>query len=99
MNLTKELFEQKIQEKFTGVVDFYAEWCGPCKAMSPMLDKLNEELGSEIIYKIDIEKEKAIAKEYEIRSVPTLVFFKDGEPVNRIIGATSKKSILEALNS
>ena len=99
MKLTTEQFEQKLKEGFTGIMDFYAEWCSPCKAMAPTLEQIDTNAGGGIIYKIDIDQERELAKKYEIRSIPTLIFFKNGEQVNKIIGAANKKSIMEALNS
>jgi thioredoxin 1 len=99
MKLTTEQFEEKIQNGFSGMIDFYADWCGPCKAIAPLLEKINEELGEEKIYKINVDESKETAIKYGITSIPTMIFFKDGEVKNKIVGMTNKKAILENLNS
>ena len=99
MNLTTEQFESKITEGFTGAVDFYADWCGPCKAISPLLEKINEEMGGNTIYKINVDHNKEAAVKYGISSIPTIIFFKDGVVKNKIVGMTNRKSIIENLNS
>lgn len=98
-NLTTQEVREKLGNGFNGAIDFYAEWCGPCKAMAPMLEQVNTSLGEEKIFKVNVDNEKDIAMEFEIRSIPTLVFFKDGKQVNRIVGATSKKTLIESLQS
>lgn len=99
INLTSQEVREKLENGFNGVIDFYAEWCGPCKAMAPMLEQVNSSLGEEKIFKVNVDNEKDLAREFEIRSIPTLVFFKEGKPVNRIVGATSKKVLMESLQS
>lgn len=99
MNITKAEFDTKLSEGFTGIMDFYAEWCGPCKAMSPLLEQIDNELGGNSVYKINVDTEPELSVKYGIRSVPTLVFFKDGVETDKIIGATNKKFIMNALNS
>lgn len=99
INLTSQEVREKLENNFNGVIDFYAEWCGPCKAMAPMLDQVNESLEEQRIFKVNVDMEKDLAREFEIRSIPTLVFFKEGKEVNRIIGATTKKVLMESLQS
>ena len=99
INLTTQEVREKLDNGFNGVIDFYAEWCGPCKAMAPMLEQVNESLGEQKIFKVNVDMEQDLAREFEIRSIPTLVFFKDGKSINRIVGATSKKVLMESLQS
>jgi len=76
------------------VVDMYAEWCMPCKMIAPSLDALSTEMAEQIkIVKLDIDKDTDLAMKYGVRSVPTLLFFKKGEPVDRIVGALPKSEI------
>ncbi|MCL2168717.1 MAG: thioredoxin [Defluviitaleaceae bacterium] len=76
------------------VVDFFATWCAPCKVLAPILDELSGELGdSASIVKMDVDQCKSIAKAYGVRGVPILVFFKDGEVVDKIAGVAPKADI------
>ena len=81
------------------LVDFWAEWCGPCKMLTPTIDELAEEyLGKAVIGKVNVDNNPTIASEYGIRSIPSLLFFKGGKVQNQIMGAVSKADIAEALN-
>ncbi|HLP94572.1 MAG TPA: thioredoxin [Saprospiraceae bacterium] len=72
------------------LVDFYADWCAPCRAMKPILEDLKAQLGEGVsIYKIDVDKNQMIAERYAIRSIPTIILFKNGEPVWRKSGVAS----------
>ena len=76
------------------LIDFFAEWCGPCKAMKPVLDNLKRELGDNVrIIKIDIDKNNALAASYDIQSVPTLILFKENKIVWRASGARQMSEI------
>lgn len=80
------------------ILDFYAEWCGPCKAMSPILDQIEDELDDVIIEKYDVEENEEIVEDYGIRSVPTLVFIKDDEIVSKHVGSLNKEKLLAIIN-
>lgn len=80
------------------ILDFYAEWCGPCKTMSPILDQIEDELDDVIIEKYDVEENEEIVEDYGIRSVPTLVFIKDDEIVSKHVGSLSKEKLLAIIN-
>ena len=83
-----ETFNDIINGKGLTLVDFYATWCGPCKAMHPVLERLKEQMGDSIrILKLDVDRNGTLAAEYGIQSVPTLMLFKNGENVWRQSGA------------
>ena len=80
------------------LVDFYAEWCGPCKMMPPILDQVKEELGDEVkIIKIDVDKNKALADAYAVRGVPTLMIFKNGKLTWRESGVRQANELVGLL--
>lgn len=80
------------------LVDFYADWCAPCRAMKPVLEDLKAQMGDEIsIFKIDVDKNQAISERYAIRSIPTLILFKNGEPVWRKSGMASSVEMQKAV--
>ena len=81
------------------LVDFYAEWCAPCRAMKPVLEDLKAQLGDEVvIFKIDVDKNPMIAERFSVRSIPTLILFKDGEPVWRKSGLASSVELNKAVS-
>jgi thioredoxin 1 len=80
------------------LVDFYADWCAPCRAMKPVLEDLKAQLGEDLsIFKIDVDKNQMIAERYAIRSIPTLILFKNGEPVWRKSGMASSAELQKAV--
>jgi thioredoxin len=82
------------------LVDFYADWCGPCQLMVPILEQVNTQLSGKIkVVKIDTEKYPELATEYEISALPTLVLFKEGQPVDRIEGAMSAPQLVQHLET
>lgn len=81
------------------LVDFWAPWCGPCKMLAPILEEAANEVGSDaVIAKVNIDEESSLAEQFGIFSIPTMIVFKDGEEVDRIVGLTSKEKILEHLS-
>ena len=77
------------------VVDFWAEWCGPCKMIAPLLDEIaTEKAGTVKIGKVDIDKNQSLSFKYNVRAIPTLLFFKNGQVVDQVTGMTSKKDLL-----
>lgn len=90
-------FEEIIKESKPTLVDFYATWCGPCKMQAPILEQVKEKIGdSGNIIKIDIDRNQELAARYRVQSVPTLIMFKNGEPVWRAVGV-QQASILESI--
>lgn len=83
---SKKEFDEAITLKGLVVVDFFATWCGPCKMIAPMLDKFAAEYDSVSFIKVDVEKVAEAAQQYSITSMPTILFFKDGKEIHKIIG-------------
>jgi thioredoxin 1 len=95
--VTDESFENDVL-KASGpvVVDFWAEWCGPCKMIAPALEEISDEMGEQVtITKLNIDENQNIAMKYGVRSIPTLIMFKDGEPVSTQIGAAPKNKLAD----
>ncbi|WP_075556371.1 thioredoxin [Parabacteroides timonensis] len=91
-----ETFKDIINGEKPVLIDFYATWCGPCKVMSPTIEALGKELiGQARVLKIDVDKNEALANEYRIQSVPTLIIFKKGEAVWRASGVMEKGALLQ----
>lgn len=101
MNITQEEFNKIKEEKDQLlVIDFHAEWCGPCKALGPLISELADDYKDRaIIKKVDVDSEGDMAKEYGIRSIPTILFFKNGEIVEKQVGQTSKPQLEEMIES
>ncbi len=79
------------------LVDFWAEWCGPCKMISPIIDQVADEMGdAAVVGKVEVDTAQALAAKYGVRSIPFLLFFKDGEVVDQIVGANVTKDSLKA---
>ena len=81
----------------TALVDFYADWCGPCRMVSPIVDEIAEERSDITVGKVNVDDENALAMKYGVMSIPTLIVFKDGQEKTRIVGARSKAAILAEL--
>ena len=93
-------FEDIINSATPTLVDFYAEWCGPCKMISPLLEQVSSEIGDTAkILKVDIDKNQSFAASYGIRSVPTLMIFKEGKVVWRQSGIPPKHLIVESIKN
>lgn len=93
-NVVDSLLASAVLEKGVTVVDFFATWCGPCRALGPVLDELSMEVEYRIL-KVDVDKYPDLAAFYGVRSIPTLVIFKDGKPVDTLIGGRSKEQLNE----
>jgi thioredoxin 1 len=97
--VTTETFESEVlQSEKPVIVDFWAEWCGPCHAVSPVLDRIAEERAGELkLVKINVDEEQELMIRYGVQSIPTIVLFKDGTPAAAVIGAQPKGAIEKGL--
>ena len=99
INLTKENFDEFKNSDKTVLLDFYADWCGPCRMVSPLVDEIAEENPQYLIGKINVDSETELAESFGVSSIPTLVVMKSGKIVNRIVGARPKAQILAMLET
>ena len=95
-NITDENFENEVlQSSIPTVVDFWAEWCGPCKQVAPILDEISNEMGGQVVIaKHNIDQEPNMPTKYGVRGIPTMLIFKDGELKSTKVGATTKSNIV-----
>ena len=96
INITDESFNSEISTKDLILVDFWAEWCGPCKTMLPILEEIENE-GVVLIGKLNVDENTVKPAEFAIQAIPTMVLFKNGEPVHTIIGAKPKHLIMKEI--
>ncbi|OAD46553.1 thioredoxin [Polaribacter atrinae] len=93
-------FTEIINQDKAVLVDFFAEWCGPCKTMSPILKEVKDALGDAVsIVKIDVDKNQSLAAKYQVRGVPTLMLYKSGKQVWRQSGVVSKNELITIINN
>ncbi len=95
ITLTQENFEREVlKAEQPTLVDFWAEWCGPCKMLAPVLDELAQEYdGRARIAKLNIDDHQELAAQYQIRSIPTLLMFKNGQVIDQVVGLRSKRDL------
>ncbi len=98
--VTDDSFSDDVLLSSTPVlVDFWAAWCGPCKMVAPVLEEIaTEKAGSLTVAKIDVDENPATARDFQVVSIPTMILFKNGEPVKRIVGAKGKAALLRELS-
>jgi thioredoxin 1 len=101
MNLTDATFDEHVKGSDVPVlVDFWAEWCGPCKMITPILEEIAEEQQGKIqIAKLNVDDSLDVSRRFDVMSIPTLILFKDGEPQVRLIGAKPKGALLEEISA
>ena len=100
--MTRRINHEEFEREVLGgsgvvLVDFFATWCGPCKMLAPMLEKLSEEMKQVSIVSVDVDEEQELAMKYSIFSVPTMLIFKDGEKVDQLVGLMPKSQIRDKL--
>ncbi len=100
VNLTQENFATEVLQSSSPVlVDFWAEWCGPCKMIAPVLDELADEyVGRAKVGKVNIDEQQGLAAEYGVRAIPTLLVFKQGQVADQLVGARSKRDLKASLD-
>jgi thioredoxin 1 len=98
LKITNQNFEEEVlQSEKKVLIDFYADWCGPCKMMSPIIDKIAEEKTDIKVGKINIDENQNLAMEYNIMSIPTIALFKNGTVYKTFVGVTDKSEIMSSL--
>ena len=101
LTLTDESFEQEIDQG-TGlaVVDFWAEWCGPCRAVGPVIESIADDYAGKIkVGKVDVDSNRQITERFNVRSIPSILYFKDGTLVETVVGVRSKRDLEELIQA
>ena len=94
VNVSDTSFKNDVESTGTVLVDFWAPWCGPCKMIAPVLEELDKEIGSNLkIAKVNVDDNPESAGRYGVMSIPTLILFKDGKPVDKVVGFQSKDAL------
>ena len=100
-HITNQNFEQEvIKENKLVVLDFWATWCGPCRAIGPVVEELAEEYqGKVVVGKVNVDDESNLARKFKVMSIPTIIFFKNGELIDKVVGLRSKEDLEELIES
>ncbi len=101
ITITDSNFDQEVVKSASPVVlDFWAEWCGPCKMIAPILEEIaNEKNGAVKIGKVNVDNNQELSARFQIRAIPTLLFFKNGEVKEQVVGMTSKKELISKIDA
>ncbi len=98
VNVDQNNFDEIVNSNKPIVVDFWAEWCGPCKQLIPVLDEISNEMGEKaVVAKVNVDQNPNLAQKFGIRGIPTLIFFKDGEMKKTLVGVQPKGEIVKSL--
>ena len=99
-HLTETSFDEAVVEHGALVVDFWAPWCGPCRAIAPTLEALGQEYAGRVaIAKVNVDEQPILASRYQVRSIPTLLFIKDGKVVDQLVGAVPKAQLTKRMDA
>ena len=100
LQITEDNYDEVLSSEKPILLDFWAEWCGPCKLIGPIIDELSEDFTeTAIIGKINVDESGALSSKYGIRNIPTLLFIKNGKVIDKHVGTASKKEISDKLNA
>ena len=100
VTITNQNLEQVLKSSSVVVVDFWATWCGPCRMLAPTVEEVSELMeGKAVVAKCNVDEVKEVAMKYRIMSIPTLIYFKNGEVVDKTVGVVSKEDIVSKINS
>lgn len=101
VDVTQSSFKSTVIESNKPVVvDFWAEWCGPCKQLSPILEEISEEMSDQVtVAKVDVDQERMLGAMYQVMSIPTVLIFKNGEKVDEFVGLAPKEEIVDRINA
>ncbi|MGE5328207.1 MAG: thioredoxin [Deltaproteobacteria bacterium] len=99
LQLSKDNFDETINSEVPVLVDFWATWCGPCRMLGPIIDQLGDELEGKVkIAKVNVDEQKELASRFQVMSIPTILIFKKGEMVEKMVGLRNKEALETTLN-
>ncbi|MEK3789066.1 MULTISPECIES: thioredoxin [Paenibacillus] len=98
VNVSDQSFNTEVEGQGTVLVDFWAPWCGPCKMLAPILEELSSEVSDVKIAKVNVDDNPESASRFGVMSIPTLIVFKDGQPVDKVVGLNSKEALKNMLS-
>ena len=98
VNVSDQSFVSEVEGQGTVVVDFWAPWCGPCKMLAPILEELSSEVADVKIAKVNVDDNPESASRFGVMSIPTMIVFKDGQPVDKVVGLNSKEALKNMLS-